>query len=61
MAGQSGTLPRRPYAGLAAVRGRPARILQITGVWPILAIHPDAEHAATAMRDHVADGTQKPS
>ncbi|GAA3263017.1 STAS domain-containing protein [Nonomuraea helvata] len=46
---------------LAAVRGRPARLLQITGVWPILVIHPDAEQAAAAMRCLTIDQPEKES
>ncbi|GAA2211431.1 STAS domain-containing protein [Nonomuraea monospora] len=39
---------------LAGVQDVPARVLQITGVWLALHIHPDARHAATAMREHEA-------
>ncbi|MET9250940.1 STAS domain-containing protein [Nonomuraea sp. NPDC003709] len=46
---------------VAAVQGRPARILQITGVWSLLTIYADAQQAAIAMCGHDADGAQKPS
>ncbi|MFF4623185.1 STAS domain-containing protein [Nonomuraea jabiensis] len=46
---------------VAGVQGRPARILQITGVWSVLTIYPDAQQAAVAMCAHDADGAQKPS
>ncbi|MFB4263335.1 STAS domain-containing protein [Nonomuraea sp. GTA35] len=41
---------------LAAVHDVPARVLQITGVWLALHIHPDAQHAADAMREHHGNG-----
>ncbi|GAA4916532.1 anti-anti-sigma factor [Nonomuraea thailandensis] len=43
---------------LAAVHDVPARVLQITGVWLALHIHPDAQHAAAAMHEHQADGVR---
>ncbi|MGW6503947.1 STAS domain-containing protein [Nonomuraea angiospora] len=46
---------------VAAVQGRPARLLQITGVWSVLAIHSDAQQAAVAMCAHGTDGARKPS
>ncbi|MEV4362763.1 STAS domain-containing protein [Nonomuraea sp. NPDC049625] len=46
---------------VAAAQGRPARILQITGVWSLLTIYADAQQAAVAMCGHDADGAQRPS
>ncbi|UBU17811.1 STAS domain-containing protein [Nonomuraea gerenzanensis] len=46
---------------LAGVQDVPARVLQITGVWLALHIHPDAQHAAAAMRDHRTNGVARPS
>ncbi|MBB5782436.1 STAS domain-containing protein [Nonomuraea jabiensis] len=55
-AGERGGLLR-----VAGVQGRPARILQVTGVWSVVTIYPDAQQAAVAMCCQDADGAQQPS
>lgn len=41
---------------LAAVNDVPARILQITGVWEVLLIHPSVQEAVTAVLRPEEDG-----